>query len=95
MTKAISEITQEQILDLESTVSNYVDEGYDLVAQQMYEASVNWAEENDFDSDDVNEIIEVDNFSIIGDQRQIKMYVLRIKGWKSEHREQLLALLTT
>jgi len=94
MTKAISEITQEQIVDLESTVSNYVDEGYDFVAQQMHEASVSWAEENNFDSDDVNGLVELDNFSIIGDQRQIEMYVRRINGWQPEHRAQLLALLT-
>ncbi len=94
MTKAISEITQEQIVDLESTVSNYVDEGYDLVAQQMHEASVSWAEENNFDSNDVNEIVELDNFSIIGDQRKIKMYVQRIKGWTPEHRARLLELLS-
>lgn len=94
MTKPISEITQEQIVDLESTVANYVDEGYDLVAQQMHEAAVCWAEENDFDSNDVNEIVEIDNFSISGDQRQIMMYVHRIKGWKPEDRKQLLALLS-
>ena len=43
---------------------------------------------------DVNGIIELDNFSIRNDQRQIEMYVRRIQCWKPEHRKQLLALLT-
>ena len=89
----IDSITQEQIEDLESTVANDVDYGYDVVAQAMHEASVSWAEENGFDPKDVDGIVELDNFSIRNDQRQVAMYVSRIKGWKPEHRQQLLALL--
>ena len=89
----IGSITQKQIEDLESTVANNVDDGYDVVAQGMHEASAQWAEENGFDPKDVDGIVELDNFSIRNDQRQIEMYVRRIQGWKPEHREQLLALL--
>ena len=94
MTKQISEITQQQIEDLESTVAKNVDEGYDIVAQAMHEASVEWAEVNGFDPEDVDDIVELDNFSIMNDQRQVNMYASRIKGWKPEHRKQLLALLS-
>ena len=94
MSKSISEITQSQIEDLESTVSQYVDDGYDVVSQGIHEASVSWAEENGFDPQDVNEIVEIDNFSILNDQRQVNIYFHRIKGWKPEHRKQLIALLT-
>ena len=90
----IGNITQKEIVELESTVSNYVDEGYDIVAQQMHDAVVSWSEENGFDSEDVNGIVELDNFSIVGDERQVQMYFHRIKGWKPEHRKQLLALLS-
>lgn len=94
MTKQISEITQQQIEELESTVSDYVDEYYEPIAQGMRDASVSWAKENNFDPEDVDNIVTLDNFSIRDDERQIKMYALRIKSWRPEHRKQLLALLS-
>ncbi len=93
-TYSIKEITQEQIDDLRGDVEGYVGNGYDIVAQGMGEASEAWAEQNGFDASEVLEIIELDNYSIKGDEKQIQMTANSIRRWNPEHRARLLELLS-
>jgi len=93
-TYPIKEITQEQIADLKQDVEGCIGEGYDLVASGMWEASEAWADRHGFNPGEVNEIIELDNFTIMGDEERIQTTANSIRRWKPEHRAQLLALLT-
>ena len=90
----IANITQDEIDQLKSDVENEVDGGYDLVASGMGEAVSSFARQYGYDEDDIHSILHIDNFSVDGDEKQVRMTANSIRRWKPEHRKQLLALLS-
>ena len=94
MTKQITAITQEQIEELDADISERVDEYYDQITEEILRVCESLADKHDFNTLDVAEIVSVDNYSIDGDERNINIYAYRIRGWKPEHREKLLSMLS-
>lgn len=89
----IANITQNEIDQLKSDVENEVDSGYDMVASGMGEAVSSFARQYGYSEDDIHSILHIDNFSVDGDEKQVRMTANSIRRWKPEHRKQLLALL--
>jgi len=89
----IANITQDEINQLKSDVENEVDDGYDMVASGMGEAVKEFARQYGYSTDDIHNILHIDNFSVDGDENQIRMTANSIRRWKPEHRKQLLDLL--